>query len=101
MFLNVCHHFNELAHGLRASLLSIRRQRQMSIRDSHQPAPLITGDGASWEVPVHVISGDRSLVDPFLEWGFVEGAWPDTDPGLETLGVDYFRDGFIRAYSGS
>lgn len=67
----------------------------------HQPAPLITGDGASWEVPVHVISGDRSLVDPFLEWGFVEGAWPDTDPGLETLGVDYFRDWFIRAYSGS
>jgi hypothetical protein len=65
----------------------------------HQPAPLITGEDASWEVPVHVISGDAGVIQPFLEWGFVEGAWPD--PEHEPLGVDYFRDWFVRTYSGS
>jgi len=64
----------------------------------HQPAPLITGDDAPWDVPVHVISGDPDLLEPFLDWGFVSGAWPG--PGGETLGVDYFRDWFLHAYSG-
>ncbi len=66
----------------------------------HQPAPLITGDGVSWDVPVHVMSGDRDALEPFLEWGFVEGAWPSSDPDRETLGVDYFRDWFVRSFSG-
>jgi hypothetical protein len=65
----------------------------------HQPAPLVTGDGAPWSVPVHVISGDSTLVAPFLEWGFVKGAWPD--PAVEPVGMDYFRAWFIRAYSGT
>jgi hypothetical protein len=65
----------------------------------HQPAPLITGDDAPWSVPVHVISGDSTLVHPFLAWGFVRGAWPD--PAIEPVGMDFFRDWFVRAYSGS
>ena len=32
----------------------------------HQPAPLITGEGASRDVPMHVISGDPALLEPFL-----------------------------------
>ena len=63
----------------------------------HQPAPLITGNDAPWEVPVHVISGDSTLLTPFKDWGFVPGAWPDTDSAA--LGMDYFRDWFVRAYS--
>ena len=65
----------------------------------HQPAPLVTGEGASWEVPVHVISGDPNVLQPFLEWGFVPGAWPSD--GGSPLGMDYFRDWFVRAYSGA
>jgi hypothetical protein len=65
----------------------------------HQPAPLVSGDDAPWSVPVHVISGDSSLVAPFLEWGFVKGAWPD--PTVEPVGMDHFRDWFIQAYSGT
>lgn len=66
----------------------------------HQPAPLVTGDDAPWDVPIHVLSGDPELLEPFLEWGFVEGGWPAAreDAGA-TLGMDYFRDWFIRAYS--
>jgi len=63
----------------------------------HQPAPLITGDGAPWTVPVHVVSRDPDLVAPFLDWGFIDGAWPD--PEQEPLGMDYFRDWFVHAYS--
>lgn len=64
----------------------------------HQPAPLITGDGAPRTVPVHVISGDPDLVRPFLEWGFQPGAFPD--PEIEPLGMDHFRPWFVRAFSG-
>ena len=76
-------------------------QTLLIVLGDHQPAPLITGEGATWEVPVHVISGDRALLEPFIDWGFAEGAWPSPDPDRETLGVDYFRDWFVRAYSGS
>jgi hypothetical protein len=63
----------------------------------HQPAPLVTGDGASWEVPVHVISGDADLLTPFLEWGFIRGAMPSR--AYPDRGMDYFRDWFVHAYS--
>lgn len=48
----------------------------------HQPAPLITGDDASRDVPVHLISADPALLAPFLAAqgrlpGFREGALPD------------------------
>jgi hypothetical protein len=72
----------------------------LMVLGDHQPAPLITGEGAAWDVPVHVISGDAALLRPFLEWGFVEGAWPEPDPDREALGVDHFRDWFVHAYSG-
>lgn len=42
----------------------------------HQAAPLITGENASAAVPVHIISGERALVLPFLNRGFVEGTLP-------------------------
>ena len=63
----------------------------------HQPAPLITGEGVSWEVPVHVISGDPALVEPFVAWGFERGPVPGRlHP---ERGMDRFRDWFVRAYS--
>ena len=67
------------------------------VAGDHQPAPLITGDDASRDVPVHVISGDRTLLQPFLDWGFKPGALPD--PNQLTLGMDAFRDWFVRAFS--
>ena len=65
----------------------------------HQPAPLITGDDAGLEVPVHVIAGERELLAPFLRWGFTEGALPEERP--DALGMDYFRDWFVPAFSGA
>ena len=63
----------------------------------HQPAPLITGEGASRDVPIHVISGDAQLLAPFLAWGFVRGMRPPDD--LSARRMDSFRDFFLDAYS--
>ncbi len=42
----------------------------------HQPAPLITGDNAGREVPIHVLSRDKSVIAPFIEAGFTPGLIP-------------------------
>ena len=47
----------------------------------HQAAPLITGEGAGRDVPMHVISGARALLEPFLGFGFTPGMRPRGGPG--------------------
>lgn len=58
----------------------------------HQPAPLVTGEGASRDVPVHLISADAALIEPFTGVpgkphsgldGFREGIWPGAQAGPE------------------
>ncbi len=63
----------------------------------HQPAPMITGDDASRASPVHVIAADPTLLEPFVAWGFVEGAIPASAHSAPRM--DAFRDWFVRAFS--
>jgi len=42
----------------------------------HQPASSVSGEGASWDVPVHVITSDAALLDRFLAAGFTPGLEP-------------------------
>jgi len=58
----------------------------MIILGDHQPAPLITGDNASRDVIVHIISGDPALVTPFLS-GELPGFQLGTRPDLQTKGA--------------
>jgi hypothetical protein len=67
------------------------------ILGDHQPAPLITGEGASRAVPVHVVSGDPALVEPFLAWGFRPGTLPPPADGARRM--DAFRGWFVEAFS--
>ncbi|MDW5378313.1 alkaline phosphatase [Halomonas sp. HP20-15] len=46
----------------------------------HQPAPLITGEDASRDVPIHVISGDPALIERFVAAGFAPGLEPPAGP---------------------
>jgi hypothetical protein len=62
----------------------------------HQPAPLVTGEGASRDVPIHVISGDPSLLEPFLAQGFAPGMRPRH--GQQAERMDRFRDRFLAAF---
>jgi hypothetical protein len=42
----------------------------------HQPASSVTGEGASWDVPVHVITRDADLLARFVALGFRPGLEP-------------------------
>jgi len=69
----------------------------MILVGDHQPAPLITGEGAGRDVPMHVISGARALLEPFLSFGFTPGMRPRR--GSAVARMDQFRDLFLRAFS--
>ncbi|MFT5933972.1 MAG: hypothetical protein ACI83N_000853 [Hydrogenophaga sp.] len=46
------------------------------VMGDHQPAANITGPGASWDVPVHIISSKPQLLAHFKAHGFVDGLTP-------------------------
>ena len=48
----------------------------MVIVGDHQPPALVSGPGASWDVPVHVVSDDPALLQRLLGSGFVPGLAP-------------------------
>jgi hypothetical protein len=42
----------------------------------HQPAASVSGEGASWDVPVHVVTRDPALLARFIAQGFTPGLVP-------------------------
>ncbi|MBK7902579.1 MAG: sulfatase-like hydrolase/transferase [Proteobacteria bacterium] len=46
----------------------------------HQPTANVSGEGASWDVPVHIISRDRQLLERFIAQGFAAGLEPPRAP---------------------
>jgi hypothetical protein len=48
----------------------------MVIVGDHQAPALVSGPGASWDVPVHVVSDDPALLQRLLGSGFVPGLAP-------------------------
>jgi hypothetical protein len=75
----------------------VDRRTLLILVGDHQPAPLITGENASRDVPMHVISGDPGLLAPFLAWGFTPGMLPSAARAPERM--DAFRDWFLAAFS--
>ncbi len=45
----------------------------MLVLGDHQPASNVSGEGASWDVPVHVIASRPELIERFLAVGFTPG----------------------------
>jgi hypothetical protein len=45
----------------------------MILIGDHQPASAVTGEGASWDVPIHVIATRGALLDRLVERGFHPG----------------------------
>jgi hypothetical protein len=54
----------------------------------HQPAANVSGEGASWDVPVHLISDRPDLIEKLVKDGFVQGMRPDAKSigPMHTLG---------------
>jgi hypothetical protein len=57
----------------------LRPQTTVVIGD-HQPSAAVTGEGARWDVPVHVVSADAALIARLIRLGFVPGLEPDPAP---------------------
>jgi hypothetical protein len=46
----------------------------------HQPAAFVSGEGARWDVPVHVIASNEALIEALLARGFSAGLTPAGAP---------------------
>jgi hypothetical protein len=65
------------------------------IMGDHQPNPQLTEPGEPWSVPVHVISRNPRLLDPFRKRGYTPGlipAQPLPHAGMETFLPDFLQD---------
>jgi hypothetical protein len=52
------------------------RRLVMVLIGDHQPPAAVSGRGASWNVPVHVIANESAILDRLRARGFVEGLVP-------------------------
>jgi hypothetical protein len=62
----------------------------------HQPLPLVTGEGASRDVPISVIARDPAVIERIEGWGWDEGLVPGPDAPVWRM--DTFRDRFLGAF---
>jgi hypothetical protein len=85
----------DAAAGFAARLLDERTL--LIVAGDHQAAPWVTGASGP-DVPVHVISRDRAVLEPFVAWGFQPGAFPDATRSAPRM--DRFREWFVRAFGG-
>ena len=59
------------------------RDYLMILVGDHQPASSVSGNGAPWHVPVHIVSSNPALLKRFVAQGFV----PGLEPRLPVLGA--------------
>ena len=45
----------------------------MVLVGDHQPPSLVSGEGASWDVPVHVVTSRQAVMDRLRRHDFVDG----------------------------
>ncbi|WP_139128836.1 sulfatase [Micromonospora nigra] len=62
----------------------------------HQPAPVVTGQNASHDVPITIITRDRAVLDRISGWGWQDGLKPG--PQAPVWRMDAFRDRFLTAF---
>lgn len=53
-----------------------QRDYVMILIGDHQPPAAVTGEGASWDVPMHVITNRQDILDALLAHGFTRGLTP-------------------------
>jgi hypothetical protein len=69
-------------HETLGGYLRLRTGRDfvMVILGDHQPPALVSGEGASWAVPVHVVASRADLLDQLRRHGFRDGLLPAQPP---------------------
>jgi hypothetical protein len=62
----------------------------------HQPATIVSGEGASHDVPISIIAHDKAVMDKISGWGWQDGMRPGRLAPVWPM--DAFRDRFLSAY---
>lgn len=62
----------------------------------HQPATIVSGQGASHDVPITIIAHDPAVLSQISGWGWQSGLLPN--PQAPVWPMDAFRDRFLTAY---
>jgi len=62
----------------------------------HQPAPLVTGAGASRDVPITIVAADPAVMDRIAGWHWQNGLNPG--PKAPVWRMDTFRDRFLSTF---
>jgi phosphatidylglycerophosphate synthase len=65
----------------------------------HQPATVVTGQGASHDVPISVIAHDPKVMDRIAGWRWQHGMSPS--PRAPVWPMEAFRDRFLTAFGSS
>jgi hypothetical protein len=64
----------------------------------HQP-PVVTGEGATHDVPISVIAHDPKVINQIAGWGWQDGLLPR--PQAPVWPMAAFRDRFLTAFGPS
>ena len=62
----------------------------------HQPAAIVSGEGADRDVPISIITKDRAVLDAIASWGWKPGLRPAVESPVWRM--DAFRDRFFTAF---
>jgi hypothetical protein len=62
----------------------------------HQPATLVTGEGATHDVPISVIAHDPKVMQQIAGWGWQDGMLPSPQAPVSPMAS--FRDRFLSAF---
>lgn len=62
----------------------------------HQPFPMVTGEGASRDVPITVVAKDPAVFDRIKDWGWEDGLNPS--PNAPVWPMSDFRNRFLTAF---
>ncbi|MBX7267112.1 sulfatase [Micromonospora sp. Llam7] len=62
----------------------------------HQPAPVVTGENPSHDVPIHIVARDPAVLARIDDWGWQDGLTPDASAPVWRM--DSFRDRFLTAF---
>ncbi len=92
----------DYVHATVSGYLRLHADRDlvMILVGDHQPPAAVSGDNASWNVPIHVIANRRELLDRLLQHGFQKGLAPTPQPLMKTNAMlPVLLDGFGDANS--
>jgi phosphatidylglycerophosphate synthase len=90
-----------IAYSLRALTSFVQtsgdKNLVMVLLGDHQPGTIVSGHGASRDVPISIIAHDKGVMDRIAGWGWQDGLLPGSQ--APTWRMNAFRDRFFAAYS--